>query len=332
MTAGVGVAALGALPGGVAVGSAIAAETKVRMTTGLRATNQCITWIGTEAGVFRTHGLEVSFPKLEVGGPESAAGLVRGDWDFVQTGTVPIAEGVLNGGDPVILLRNTAPHVGIFVMSRRELTSLDHLAGKRIGVLTDAYSGQTGVMTRLTVEKAGATATYVGLGTYQNIYAALAAGEIDAGAVPIDLRFSGERQHGWNAFETASLGVPSVFATTRRLIASNRDLVMRAVRGVVETIHLFKTQPDVVVPLLQRFLNISDRKAVEDLREFYAPLFPPAPRPSLSAGMQGVRDLFSKRFPAAQKLQESDIADSSIIDELEQSGFIQRLYAGDPKR
>jgi ABC-type nitrate/sulfonate/bicarbonate transport system substrate-binding protein len=332
ITAGVGVVALGALPGGIAVRSAMAADTKVRMSTGVRATIQSISWIGSEAGVFRKHGLDVSFPKLEVGGPEAAAGMMRGDWEFCQTGTLPIVEGVLNGGDAVVLLRNTAQHVGLFVMSRREFAILGQLAGKRVGVLTDAYSGQTGVNTRRTLEKAGVTATYVGLGTYQKIYAALAAGEIEAGAAPIDLRFLGERQHGWNAFETASLGVPSVFATTRKMIASNRDLVMRAVRGMVETIHVFKTQPDVAVPLLQRFLNMSDRKAAEDLHKFYIPLFPPVPRPSLSEGMQDVRDAFAKKYPAAQKLQESDIADSSFIDELEQNGFIQRLYAGDPKR
>ena len=323
--------ALGALPGGIAVRSAMAADTKVRMSTGLRATTQSISWIGSEAGVFKKHGLDVSFPKLEVGGPEAAAGMMRGDWEFCQTGTLPIVEGVLNGGDPVILLRNAAQHVGIFVMSRREFATLGQLTGKRVGVLTDAYSGQTGVNTRRTLEKAGVTKTYVGLGTYQKIYAALAAGEIEAGAAPIDLRFLGEQQHGWNAFETASLGVPSVFATTRKMIASNRDLVMRAVRGMVETIHVFKTRPDVAVPLLQRFLKISDRKAAEDLHKFYIPLFPPAPWPSLSEGMQDVRDAFAKKYPAAQKLQEPDIADSSFIDELEQSGFIQRLYASEDR-
>jgi ABC-type nitrate/sulfonate/bicarbonate transport system substrate-binding protein len=302
----------------------------VRVTTGLRATGQSIAWIGTEAGVFRKHELNVSFPKLEVGGPESAAGLMRGDWDFVQTGTVPIAEAVLNGGDAVILLRNTAPNqVGIFIMAGAELTRLEQLAGKRVGVLTDA--GQTAVITRLTLEKAGVTATYVGLGTYRNIYKALAAGEIEAGALPIDFRFLGQSQHGWNSFETSPFSVPSIFATTRGMIASNRDLVLRMVRGFVETIHLFKTQSSLVEPLLQRFLNFSDRKAVENVRDFYAPLLPAVPRPALS-GMQAIRDLFADRYPAAQKLQEADIADSSIIDEVEHSGFIQRLYADDPKR
>ena len=334
ITAGVGIAALGSLPGGIYVGSAMAADAKVRMTTGLRATTHGMSWLGAEVGIFKKQGLDVSFPAIEMGGPEAAAGLMRGDWEFCHTGTLPVAENFLNSGDVVALLRNTLSHVSEFVASRRELTTLGHLAGKRVGVLSDAYSGQTGVRTRLTVEKAGVTATYVGLGTFQNIYTALAKGDIDAGVLPIHMRFSGERQYGWNVFESAGFGadVPSVLATTRKLIASSRDLVMRTVRGYIETIHAFKTQPDVFVPVLQRFLNISDRKVVEDLHKFYVPLFPQAPRVALAGGLQSVRDTFSKKYPAAQKLQESDIVDSSFIDELEQSGFIQRLYADDIKR
>ena len=85
IAAGAGAAALGAFPGDIAIRSAMAADTKVRMSTGLRAAAQSIAWIGSEAGVFRKHGLDVSFPKLEVGGPEAAAGMMRGDWEFCQT-------------------------------------------------------------------------------------------------------------------------------------------------------------------------------------------------------------------------------------------------------
>ena len=37
-------------------------------------------------------------------------------------------------------------------------------------------------------------------------------------------------------------------------------------QGFVEAIHLFKTRPDIVV--LQRYLKIEDRKAVEELHAF----------------------------------------------------------------
>src|SRR5215203_1405722 len=64
----------------------------VRIVTGLRAASQSMAWIGAKLGIFESHGLHVTFPKLEVGGPECVAGLLRGDWDFAQTGTVPIVE------------------------------------------------------------------------------------------------------------------------------------------------------------------------------------------------------------------------------------------------
>lgn len=302
---------------------------KVRMTTALRAPTHSLAWCGTEAGVFRARGIDVTFPVIETTGPEAVHGLARGEWDFCQTGTLPVVENFLNGGDAVVLFRNALQHDNLCLALRPELKSLAELHGKRVGVLSDATSGQTGINARLTLEKAGATATYVGLGGYGNIYKALIAGEIDAGPLPLHLRFAGERQYRWNIFSLAFGGaIPSVFATTRKLISSNRDLVLRVAQGFIATVHAFKTQPEVFIPLLQRFLNVSERQLVEDQHRFYAPLFPQVPRMALSAeGLQSIRNTFAAKYPAAQNLQEADFADSSIVDELEQSGFIAKLYA-----
>ena len=120
--------------------------------------------------------------------------------------------------------------------------------------------------------------------------------------------------------------MPSILATTRRRVRESRELVLTVVRGVVETIHLFKTRPDTVVPLLQRFMNFKDGRNAEALHAFYAPLFPANPRPDLSSGIQSLQKLFAARYPAVANLQENDIVDASIIDEVERSGFIERLY------
>jgi hypothetical protein len=300
----------------------------VRVATGLLATWQSTAWLGAEAGLFKKRGIEMSLPALAVGGPEAAAGLTRGDWEFAHTGTVPVAEEVLKGRDVVILATPTSVFPMSFVMTRREITQLAQLGGRKVGVLTE--TGQTSVATRITVEKEGAAAIYLPLTTFDRIYAALASGEIDAGALPIDLRFTGQARYGWNAFPMSSFDTPSIFATTRRLIASNRELVMNVMRGFVETIHLFKTQPDIVVPLLQRYLKIEDRKAAEELHAFHVPVFQIVPRPSFP-GMEKLREFLAAKYPSAVSLKESDIADSSFIDELEQSGFIDRLYAANRK-
>jgi ABC-type nitrate/sulfonate/bicarbonate transport system substrate-binding protein len=324
----VGAAAIPAIPHFARAEVSTTASQNVRVSTGLLAMWQSTAWLGAEAGVFRKRGIDLTLPAIAVGGPEAAAGLIRGDWEFAHTGTVPVAEEVLKGHDVVILATPTSDFPKSFVMTRKEITELAQLAGKKVGVLTE--TGQTSMATRITIEKAGATATYLPMVKFDRIYAALADGEIDAGALPIDLRFSGQALHGWNAFPIDAFDVPSIFATTRKLIASDRHLVMNVMQGFVETIHLFKTRPDIVVPLLQRYVKIDDRKAAEDLYAYHVPVFQKIPRPSF-AGMQTLREFLVARYPAAVSLKESDIADPSFIDELERSGFIDRLYGTDTK-
>jgi NitT/TauT family transport system substrate-binding protein len=218
------------------------------------------------------------------------------------------------------------PGGGGYVVARREFATLALLNDKKVGVLTDVYSGQAGVNTRQALEKAGATATYVGLGSFRNIYEALQRGEIDGGILPVHLTIQG-RKFGWNAFETAPIGVPSVFATTRRAIAADRAMVLAAVRAIVKAMHLFKTRPDIVVPILQEYLGLDDQAVAEEVRAFYAPHLPRVPRPAFGDGMEEVQRLFAGRYPAAVRLREQDIVDVSLIDEVEKSGFIDRLYA-----
>ena len=119
-----------------------------------------------------------------------------------------------------------------------------------------------------------------------------------------------------------------MLAATRRLVAVDRGRVLEAMRRVLEAIHLFKTRPDIVVPLLQDFVGCADRGAVARLRDHYAPVFPALPRPTLAAGLPEIRALFAGRYPAARDLREADIVDASLIEEIARSGFVEELYGG----
>lgn len=298
-----------------------------RAATGLLATWQSIAWLGTEAGLFKKRDITMSFPALSVGGPEAVAGLVRGDWEFAHVGALPVAEQVLAGRDVVIVAMPTCQFASTFVMTRAGIDDLAKLDGKKVGLVTE--TGQTSVAARLAIEKAGANSTYVILQTFDNVYAALAAGEVDAGALPVDVRRKGRDQHGWNFFALNEFDTPSVFATTRRLIASNRDLALRVMQGFVETIQIFKTRPDIIVPLLQRYLEIEDREIVEQLHAFHVPLFQDVPRP-LPIGLHGLREYLLKTSSNAAALREYDICDASLIDELDDRGFIKGLCTNAP--
>src|SRR5712691_5496363 len=112
--AAAGTLALDFLARGGALDSAAAAERKVRMVTELRGTVQSLGWIGTEAGIFRRLDIELTFPKIEAGSVESIAGLHRGEWEFAQTGIVPVAQSVLEGRDTALILTPVQSYKGGF--------------------------------------------------------------------------------------------------------------------------------------------------------------------------------------------------------------------------
>ena len=304
------------------------AADRLRGATGFRSTAQSLGWIGTEAGIFKRLGLDVTFPALETGGPDAAAGLLRGDWDFAETGSAPLIQGVVEGRDTVILLTPTAPaSTGSALLARPGLAQPAQLAGARIGVLTE--TGQTTIGVRVALRQWGVNATLVPLGTFARVYAALGAGEIDAGALPLDYRFLGPREFKLNVLDMPGGGFSSAaVGCTRRFIAGNRARVARLVQGYVETIHFFKTRRADTIPLLQRFLMFNDRGAVEEAYDAYALLFQASPRPS-AAGVERLIAELARDRPAAASLSVDAVVDFSFLDDLDRRGLVRALYAAE---
>jgi ABC-type nitrate/sulfonate/bicarbonate transport system substrate-binding protein len=301
-------------------------ERDVRIAISVRATSQSLGWIGSEAGIFRRLGLNVAFPAMETAAVEGVAGLMRGEWDFVEVGGAPIVQGVLDGHDPVMLLAaEQAPLVGRYLVARQDVAAPKELGGGRIGILTEA--GQTGISARAMLKQWGITATLVPLGMYPKIYAALRAHDIDAGILPEDYRLAAQRAFGFTAFPIPATALPPALASTRRLIRSRRRLVARVVQGYVETIHLFKTNRALVVPFLHRFLQQFDQEIIADIYEFYALRFQPLPLPS-AVGIQQMLNEFAATYPVAHALPPTAVTDTSLLEELKQSGLVARLYGG----
>ena len=310
-------------PGSTAtMGATDKAATPIRAATGLRAALQSLIWISAEAGLFRHHDLEVSLT-TETGGPRAASGTLRGDWAFCHTGDLPIVQGAAQGQDLVMILTPAEPHDAAFLMGGRAIARPEQLAGTRVGAL-DA-TGQFGRAAGTMLQGWGISARLVSLGSFRAIYQALGRGEIDAGYLPVDLRFLGENEYGWHALGGISSGAGGI-VTTRRLIDSDRDLVLRIVASLVDAIALFKTQPEVIVPLLQRYLEIDDRRSVEQLHAYYAPLLRAAPLPTFFDEMPRLRSLVAPQYPAATTLAAGSMLDPSFVDELNHGGYIARLY------
>ena len=128
----------------------------------------------------------------------------------------------------------------------------------------------------------------------------------------------------------AELGIPFLqggLVTRQSFIRSHEDTVRRIVRVVVEAIHYAKTNREASLAVMRKYLHIQDRDALEDAYEaFVVKQFPRAPYVP-AASVQIIFDLAAARDPRARSADPQGFIDMRFVRELEQSGFIDQLYA-----
>ncbi|MGH7873612.1 MAG: ABC transporter substrate-binding protein [Candidatus Binatia bacterium] len=121
----------------------------------------------------------------------------------------------------------------------------------------------------------------------------------------------------------------TLLATTD-YIKANEENVFAFIKGFIEAVHFFKTQPDKVVPILKR--NLATRYGLEDDRYYihlqreWARLLSKKPYP-LPSAIQNVYDLDVGKDPAMRHIGPMEPWDLHFLRAIDDSGFIDNLYA-----
>ncbi len=117
---------------------------------------------------------------------------------------------------------------------------------------------------------------------------------------------------------------------TSDYIKDNEETVYAFLKGFIEALHFFKTQPDKVVPILKK--NLSQRYGLEDdeyyvhLQREWAKLLSQKPYP-LPSAIQNVYDLDVGKDPKMRNIGPMEPWDLHYLRTIDDSGFIDRLYA-----
>lgn len=287
---------------------------KVRLALGLRSTAQSLGVIGRDTGIFREVGLDLTIARDETAGPEGVRGLIAGEYDLAEFGSVPLVEAVYRGHDPVILLAAEQTNA-MYLLASPSIATPQDLVGKKIGVLS--ATGQTGVSALAMLTKWSVSQDKVELlelGTYPSIYKALEEGSIAAGVLTADYGIAGEVAFGLHRL--ADLGEELQFqgpivATTRRYVQAHPERVQLAVTAYVRTIELFATQPERVLPSLQRHLDFLTHEQAVEVHKFYAQRFQRRPYPA-EAKLQRVINLYARDTRPPLKIE--DVWDRTFLD------------------
>jgi ABC-type nitrate/sulfonate/bicarbonate transport system substrate-binding protein len=131
-------------------------------------------------------------------------------------------------------------------------------------------------------------------------------------------------------YDLSGLKVPYTLhgiGTRKSIVRERRDMVLRFTRTYLEGIHLFKTNKSLSLNTLKKVARLTDLSVMESIYEEYSQkLIPAVPYPT-AAGIQTIIDHLAKSRPQANSLNPNDFIDPSLLKEIEESGFVKRLYS-----
>ncbi|HEX9445266.1 MAG TPA: ABC transporter substrate-binding protein [Candidatus Binatia bacterium] len=216
-----------------------------------------------------------------------------------------------------------------FFVVRSQIKSDEDLKGKKVAIsrFASASDVTTRMVLRLWKLDPEKDLALIQSGNTPTRVAALVAGQVDAALVSPDSLHKVLASGCCRVFADLS-EIPLDYARfgvvmPTAFIKNHRDVARRFVEAYVEGIHVFKTRPDVAQEILQKEEGITDPQTVKWIYDRIAKSLREVPNPELK-GIQAVLD--SIGTPKARGAQARDYVDTSLLDEIQKSGYISRLY------
>ena len=280
-------------------------------------------WLAHEKGRFKAHGLD---PELV---------FISGTTAVIQS-TVAGESPISYAAGPAMVNAVVAGAVNTILYDlvvHPSITRVEDLKGKAIGV--SRFGASSDFVIRLVLEtkwglNPAKDVTIRQMGENRAIVSAMQAGAIHAAPLTSDARLRAEKLGLKTLVDLGSLGIDyqhTAVITSREFIKKNEDTVRRFMKAFVEGIHLFRTDKPDAVKVLSKYAKTTDPELLEMYYREYANVFPRVPYPTLK-GLQVILDDIAKTKPEAGKFKSEDLVDLRFVRELEESGYIERLYRG----
>lgn len=287
-------------------------------------------WFAREAGLFARHGLTADL--IYVDSAPAVQALTAGAAPMATMSGGLAVGPYLNGLD-IVMLAGWCNLNSYQLIARPEIRRPEDLRGKIIGIGRYGAAADWGL--RLILRKLGidehkdVQIVQAGGGGPATRLAAMEAKKLDATVLDSPQTVQARRLGFRTVADGVELGIPFLqggLVTRRAYVKSNEDTVRRVVRVIVEAIHYAKTNREAALKIMQKYLRVQDREALEDAYEsFVIKQFPRVPYP-VPPAVQVIFDLASSRDPRAKTADPHGFIETRFVRELEQNGVIDQLY------
>ena len=286
-------------------------------------------WVTQDRGFFRKYGLDVQSILIE-SGTTTAQALVAGDISFASVAGPPVIQSSLRGAD-VVMIASVINTLTFQLFTERGITRPDQFKGKAVGVTR--YGSATDFAMRYALDKYGLDpnkeVAVLQLGNQPAQLAALEAGKVQGAMLSMPTSVRAKKLGFPMLADLQMLGLEyqhTSIATSRALLKSKPELARDFMRAYVEGIHYAKTHRRETIDIIAKYLRTDDKEILDDTYDsIIQTLVPEKPYPTLK-GIQIILRELGAKDPAARSARPEQFVDTTILKELESSGFIDKLY------
>ena len=277
----------------------------------------------------RKQGLNAELLYIPVSSRAVQAALA-GEIRFLTSGGVANINANMAGAD-FVGLTATLNTFTFKILSQPDIRELSALRGKRVGI--SRLGGASDFSIRYALDRWGLTperdVAILQIGGEPELAAALQGKGIDAAVISEPFATLAQRAGAHLLYDLSNLGVSYTLhgiGTRKSFVREHRDTVLRFMRAYLHGIHLFKTNKDLSLNTLKKYARLDDVSLMQSAYDEYSKkLIRAVPYPN-PEGIQIIIDQLAKSRPQAKSLNPNDFIDPTILREIEESGFVKRLY------
>jgi NitT/TauT family transport system substrate-binding protein len=304
------------------------AQTKIKLAYSSITGNQAPLWIAWDRGLFKANGLDVEMIFIE-GGSRVVQAMVAGDTPIAHVGATPIATGNLRGAD-LVMYAATVNKILFQFFVAKEITRREDLKGKKFGI--SRFGSGSDFALRAALKALGLDprkdVVILQLGTTPVRMVALDSGAIQGTVLlPPETILARKKEYrllgdlAASEFEFLNMGV----AASRTFAGAYPETMQKFIRSYIEGIHFFKTRPSESMKLVARYTRTEDREVLQEIFDLYQKVFPMKPYVTVK-GIQNILDDLAQTDAKAKGYRPQSMMDNSYLKQLNDSGFIDRLY------
>ncbi|MGE5219391.1 MAG: ABC transporter substrate-binding protein [Chloroflexota bacterium] len=283
-------------------------------------------WVTADKKIWHKYGLDVD-PILVSGGARAVPALLGSSVQFLVGSDTGVTTAQLQG-IPVVRLGVTMNTLGSSLITQPSIKSVSDLKGKILGISRgrDASYIRLAKLLRDHGIDPNSDVKFLSIGGGEGgRLSAVKAGVIHGTMLfpPLDLV---ARKEGLRVLEKFDVPTPGGGVnTTAALLKQNRRLVINFLKGYMDGIHFMLTHKAESLEVLQRYFKNTDRTAMGYLYDETTHRL----EKELRASPESIRfhlDMAALDDPRAKQFGEKEFWDSSVVEEILRSGFIDQLY------